>query len=417
MQIAIHNPNELPLIDYRNVKPLQGNLKDLSKANYSKLLHVLERRGFTTPLFLWKDADGTHYLMDGHQRQRVMTKADMNDDGSYDVPYVLIEADSREEAKAQLLEITSQYGTITQEGFDEFTAELPEFEYKDVNFDALQFGDATAEEEPEVVEDDAPEVDEGEPPKSKLGEVYQLGRHRLMCGDSTDADAVSELMDGNKADMVFTDPPYGMNLDTDYAKRPLTKAASEKHRGQNSYSPVIGDDEDYDPSHIFNDFSYCKQIFLWGADYYSKRLPDGGSWIVWDKKKGVEDVDYTSAEFEICWSRQKTAKKIVRVTWFGLLGTEQQDVRKRVHPTQKPLELNEWFIKKYSEPSNVIVDLFGSSGSTLIACEQTDRTCYMMELDPRYVDVIRKRYWKFIHDGDESGWEEGTSAVLQEAAA
>lgn len=232
--------------------------------------------------------------------------------------------------------------------------------------------------------------------------------HFVMCADSTVKENVEKLMGGNKADMVFTDPPYGMNLDTDYAKRPLTKSASDKHKGQNSYSPVIGDDEDYDPSHVFNDYNYCKQIFLWGADYYSKRLPDGGSWIVWDKRKSVEDVDYASAEFEICWSRQKTAKKIVRVTWFGLLGTEQQDVRKRIHPTQKPLELNEWFIKKYSEAEGIIVDLFLGSGSTLIACEQTDRTCYGMELDPKYVDVIRKRYAKFIGEED---WEAATPII------
>jgi len=263
--------------------------------------------------------------------------------------------------------------------------------------------------QPTPEEDEVPEVDDVNEPESVLGEVYQLGSHRLMCGSATEQGDVALLMDGAKADMVFTDPPYGMNLDTDYAKRPLTQAASDKHKGQNSYSPVIGDDVDYDPQHIFNDFGYCKEIFLWGADYYSKRLPDGGSWIVWDKKKGIEDVEYTSAEFEICWSRNKTAKKIVRVTWFGLLGTEKQDVRNRIHPTQKPLELNEWFIRKYSECDDLIVDVFGGSGSTLIACEQTNRICYMMELDPKYCDVIRKRYAK--HIGEEESWLEVTPSV------
>lgn len=137
--MIIHNPNDLPTIDYREAQPLQGNLKDLSDANYEKLKLVLDSRGFTTPLFLWFFED-TPYLIDGHQRQRVMTKEDMNDDGSYEVPYLKIEAESIADAKAQLLEISSQYGTITQEGFDEFIAidEMPEAEIVQVvNFDKL----------------------------------------------------------------------------------------------------------------------------------------------------------------------------------------------------------------------------------------------------------------------------------------
>lgn len=263
----------------------------------------------------------------------------------------------------------------------------------------------------EVEEDEAPEVSK-DPPQSVLGAVYQLGRHRVMCGDSTDKANVELLMDGVKADMVFTDPPYGMDLDTDYAKRPLTEAASKKHKSQNSYSAVIGDDRPYDPQHIFDMFGYCNEIFLWGGDYYAQRLPETGSWIVWDKKKGVEDVDYTSSEFELCWSKQKHHRKIVRVAWFGLIGTESQDVKNRIHPTQKPLQVCEYFVNKFSKHNDTIIDLFLGSGSTLIACEQTDRTCYGMELDPQYVDVIRKRYAKYTNDNElPDNWADLTPPV------
>lgn len=143
MEIKIHNPNGLPVIDYRKVKPLQGNLKDLKEKNYNKLKSVLLKRGFTVPLFVWREQtniDGAivqHYwLLDGHGRQRVMTKEDMQ---PYEVPYILIEADNHKDAKAQLLEITSQYQTITQEGFDEFTDELSDEDFEDVAFDALAF--------------------------------------------------------------------------------------------------------------------------------------------------------------------------------------------------------------------------------------------------------------------------------------
>ncbi len=148
MQITIHNPNNLPTIDYRDVNPLQGNLKDLTDTNYAKLKGVLEKRGFRAPLFLWTDSE-EFYLMDGHQRQIVMTQEDMNDNGNYEVPYVLIEAANKQEAEAQLLEITSQYGKITHEGFDEYIAkaELPEPEVLEaVHYDALPLLDQEREE-------------------------------------------------------------------------------------------------------------------------------------------------------------------------------------------------------------------------------------------------------------------------------
>lgn len=136
--MKIHNPNNLPLVDYRKVKPLQGNLKELSKENHDKLLKVLTKRGFTAPLFVWQKSDDL-YLMDGHQRQKVMIDEDLQ---PYEVPYLLIEAENIKDAKAQLLEITSQYGTITQQGFDAYLAqaELPQAETVGmVNFDALSF--------------------------------------------------------------------------------------------------------------------------------------------------------------------------------------------------------------------------------------------------------------------------------------
>jgi hypothetical protein len=138
MKIQIHNLSSLPLIDYRTVKPLQGELKDLTDKNYQKLKNVLLKRGFTIPLFVWHNKE--YYIMDGHGRQRVMVKEDMT---PYEVPYVEIEAKNLKDAKTQLLEITSQYQTITQEGFDAFTADLPEVE--DINFDALREQSGTRE--------------------------------------------------------------------------------------------------------------------------------------------------------------------------------------------------------------------------------------------------------------------------------
>ena len=233
-------------------------------------------------------------------------------------------------------------------------------------------------------------------------EENEIFSHRLMCGDSTKEEDVAKLMNGNKADMVFTDPPYGMNLDTDYSgmKSEIFKGGI----GGKKYDEGIVDD--FNPKMIDLILSLnVKEMFLWGADYFAEYLPNknDGSWIVWDKRANGNDnieEDYSSDKmygscFELCWSKTKHKRDIARVKWAGMFGTEKQDTKKRLHPTQKPLELCDWFIKKYSNLNDNILDLFGGSGSTLIACEQLDRICYMMELDPKYVDVIINRWENF----------------------
>lgn len=271
-------------------------------------------------------------------------------------------------------------------------------------------------EDKEIEEDEAPEVDENEPAKSELGKVYRLGNHRLMCGDSTDAGSVAILMDGQKADMIFTDPPYGMDLDTDYSgmKSEILKGGI----GGKKYEQGIVDE--FNPKMIESIMQLnVKETFLWGADYYAELLPDKnkGSWIVWDKRSNDSDdiqADEASDKmygscFELCWSKTKHKREIARIKWAGIFGMYGDD-SKRFHPTQKPVALAQWFLKRFSKSDERVVDLFGGSGSTLIACEQLGRKCYMMELDPKYCDVIRKRYWKFT-TGSEEGWQDGTKAI------
>ena len=226
-----------------------------------------------------------------------------------------------------------------------------------------------------------------------------------MCGDSTKEEDVVKLMDGNKADVVFTDPPYGMNLDTDYTKMDNDSNIEFKQikniTGGKKYNEIIGDNEDFKDelvTTIFKNFDYCKEIFVWGADYYPELLKDykEGNFIIWDKRDDNEQFDKIfGSQFEVCWSKNRHKKEIARVRWCGVFGTEKEFDKKRVHPTQKPTELSRWFINKYSDEGNLIVDIYGGSGSTLIACEQLNRKCYMMELDPKYVDVIINRWETF----------------------
>lgn len=251
--------------------------------------------------------------------------------------------------------------------------------------------------------DEVPEVPAD--PVTQLGDLWILGEHRLLCGDSTKAEDVERLMDGQKADMVFTDPPYGMHLDADYKTnngaglykgKDMNRASGVTHRN------VAGDHDDFTPdliNTVFASFNYCNEIFLWGADYYAEHIPSRkeGSWVVWDKvtkadgeRSGVEN--FHGSNFELCWSKAKHKRELARIMHKGLASVEND---KRVHPTQKPVALAEWFLERWGKDKTVVADLYGGSGSTLIACEKTSRYCCMMELDPAYCDVIVKRWEDF----------------------
>lgn len=233
----------------------------------------------------------------------------------------------------------------------------------------------------------------------KPGDLYLLGNHRLLCGDSTNIQHVERLMNGEKADMVLTDPPYGMFLDTDFSDIKGIKGSMGRKSGTagNKYEKVIGDHEDFSPeliNTIFASFDSCKEMFLFGADYYAEHLPEKnrGSWIVWDKRKDSQ-ADAIGAEFELCWSKSKHKRRVLRHDWFGFLSSRNtQDAQNRVHPTQKPITLFEDILSQWGKDATNVVDLYLGSGSTLIACEKTNRKCYGMEIDPHYCDVIFTRW-------------------------
>jgi DNA modification methylase len=233
------------------------------------------------------------------------------------------------------------------------------------------------------------------------GDIWQLGEHRVMCGDSTSKDDVDRLMAGEKADMVFTDPPYGIDLDTDYTKLKNYKMIRQDGRGAaskigNSYKKIEGDKSEFDPSFILSTFDYCSEVFIWGANYFWKSLDNNRTTglIVWDKKNNASDNGFGS-DFEICWSKSKHKQSIARITWTGMFGTGQEFDNKRSHPSHKPHVLAEWFFDKWGKERNLIVDLFLGSGSTLIACEKTKRKCYGMEIDEHYCSVIIERWQQY----------------------
>ena len=260
------------------------------------------------------------------------------------------------------------------------------------------------EVEIEAEEDDFAVPDGGIETDIVLGDLFEIGEHRLLCGDSTDSDQVAKLMNGQKADMVFTDPPYGMFLNADYSDMDSKFKGS---KGGNKYDNIIGDNEDFKPelvNTIFSIFNNVKEIFIWGADYFAELIPNknDGSWIVWDKRaNGNDDIDEDKSSdkmygstFELCWSKNKHKREIARIKWAGIFGMEKEDTKKRLHPTQKPTLLAHWFFNKWGKQNDLIADLYLGGGTTMVASHQLKRKCYGMELDPKYCQVIIDRMKK-----------------------
>jgi DNA modification methylase len=230
----------------------------------------------------------------------------------------------------------------------------------------------------------------------KSGDVWILGAHRLMCGDSTNVQHIEKLMNGEKAEMVFTDPPYGINLDTDFGKNRTDATIPDGRKVERrSYKKVQNDDQIFDPNFILAFFKEVKEIFLWGANYYIQGSPEH-SYVCWDKKLSESGDKNVIGDFELCWSKHKHKNTMIRAVWHGPFGhNKKTDGAHRVHPTQKPVKICEEFLIRWSIESQLIVDLFLGSGSTLIACEKTNRKCYGMEIDPHYCSVIIERWQKF----------------------
>jgi site-specific DNA-methyltransferase (adenine-specific) len=244
--------------------------------------------------------------------------------------------------------------------------------------------------EPEVLEaeeDDFAVPDGGVETDIVLGDLFEIGEHRLLCGDSTDSDQVAKLMNGQKADMVFTDPPYGIGYDNTDRWSGIDKQTQNTKR--NKGEMILNDDKDFDPSFILTEFSYCKEIFIWGMQYYPDKLGRGGC-IVWNRKtESQKDVPH--ADFELCWSKQER-NKMAWITWGGFKSKEKGE--DRLHTTQKPIELASWFLNNWGKENDLIIDIFSGSGFTMVASHQLKRKCYGMELDPKYCQVIVDRMRK-----------------------
>jgi DNA modification methylase len=241
-------------------------------------------------------------------------------------------------------------------------------------------------EEAEAQEDDY-EIPDEITTDIVLGDLFEIGQHRLLCGDSTDSDQVAKLMSGEKVDMVFTDPPYGINV----VKSEMVGANFGVAK-KGKYSEVIADDT-IDTAREF--YNTCvslgmEKFIIWGGNYFTGFLPFSDGWLIWNKRAGT-DIRNTFADGEMAWCSFHTPIRIYDQLWNGMIREGEKD--KRVHPTQKPIRMLSEIIQDHIK-GNVLFDGFLGSGSTMVASHQLNRKCYGIELDPKYCQVIVDRMLK-----------------------
>ena len=345
------------------------NPRQLTKDQYKNLKDSITRFGIVDPIIINKHPERDNVIIGGHQRCRVA-----KDLGHKEIPCVELDLnpDKEKELNVRLNKNTGEWDYDALANYFD-VGELSEWGFTD---DELQF----YEDEPEqglIDDDEIPEVEES---ITKTGDIWILGEHRVLCGDATKKEDVELLMDGQKADMVFTDPPYGIDVVANNGS--IGKGVLAK---EGKYKKVIGDDKYFNPTYLL---SLSENLIMFGANYFCDKLPLG-QWLVWDKNrpKGT-----TFSDCELIWTTGKgTAINKYICTWNGM--TREGESGKRVHPTQKPLKLLNDIFEDFK--FKICIDPFLGSGSTLIACEKTNRKCYGMEIDAHYCDVIVKRWEEF----------------------
>ena len=388
---------QVEYVDISAIKPYKGNAKEHPKEQIEQIKKSITELGNLDPIGIWHNE-----IVEGHGRYEALKQL-----GYTDIPVIRLDSLSDEQRRAYTL-IHNQL--TMNSGFDLDTLKVELDNIGEIDMSEFGFSlDGIGEEPQEVQEDDFDE-EPPEEPTSKLGDIYQLGEHRLMCGDSTNAEHVARLMDGAKADMVFTDPPYNVN----YAdKNIFLNNADEGNRIQ----------DDIENDHVGSDETAKNDLWLPAfknmvdnsADDCSiyVTMPQGGAhmmmmmsaqeagWqvkheLIWVKNNHVLGrVDYLYKHEPILFGWKDKHKFYGNGEHTKSVWEIPKPQKSDLHPTMKPIALIANALLNSSKEGDNILDVFGGSGSTLIACEQLNRKCYMMEMSPKYVDVIIKRWQEY----------------------
>ncbi len=418
-------------IPWQQLRPFQGDLKEINKLNFEKLKKSIFKHGITKAADVWAAPDGEYKCIDGHQRLKLYEWLENKGWTVPPIPVSFVEAASESEAKEILLtHAGGSYGTITEQGLMDYMkgADLnldflnEQIVIPEIDMEAFEekFKTTTVKEHERRAkgEDDVPEVRKD--PKTKLGDVWCLGRHRLMCGDATSGEALQTLLDGERADFCFTSPPYadqrtyegGKKLDTEYLAEFLKVECD-------LFAVNLGiSRKDYEIIPYWDDY-------IKAAKKYGHKLL---SWNVWDRAGDGVSIGQATAMFMIdhewifVFGKYRKLNRTVENKTAGqsmtavnrnadgsqfrrkaMVGSHKQlstviksgKSREGLHPAMFPVSLPEQYIEACTDKKDVVYEPFGGAGSTLIACEKTDRNCLVMELEPIYVRVIIDRWEAF----------------------
>ena len=373
------------------LKPYTKNARKHERASIDVIKHSIEKFGMNDAIGIWSDKN---IIVEGHGRWLACKELGMKQ-----VPVVRLDHLTDEERRAYAL-AHNKTAEVSEWDFaliDEELATISDIDMSELGFD---IEDIRIEEHTEIEEDEAPSVDEVES-RCKLGDIWQLGSHRLVCGDSTDKATVEMLMNGAKADMVFTDPPYNVNYtDVHDNERKIMNDnfASDEECGEKLWLPAF-----INMREVSNDCcSYYMTMPQGGTHMMMMMMMMKAGWqvkheLIWLKQSIVLNrADYNYQHEPISYGWNKTHKFYGKGK-FKNTSVWQIDrpTKSKEHPTMKPIELICEALNNSSQKGDIVVDLFGGSGSTLIACEQLGRKCYTMELDEKYASVIVERWEKF----------------------
>ena len=419
-------------IELDQLTEFQGELKSRSADDIEKIIRSIKKHGFSFPFFVWahasKKGNYINHVLDGHGRLTALKRMRAEGTEVPPLPCVYISAKNEAEAKEKLLKLNSQYGHMTAESVAAFLDGL-EIDLNDI---ALPEGvlDLTKLEPEETTDDDnAPELKPDEKPHSKRGQLYKLGRHFLYCGDSTNADDMAALMQGVKADLIVTDPPYNVDYEGKTAEalkiekdnmndaefkdflikafktmlEPLKKGGAF-YIWHTSIKGAIFRESLQDAGGVLRQvIIWVKNVMTLGRqDWQWRHEPclygwKNGANHYWDGRRDLTTV-YDERPNYAKMNKEQLLKEVAKLRGDNIPNTiiyEDKPARNEEHPTMKPVRLFMRLIKNSSKEDDAILDPFGGSGTTIIAAEKLNRTAYVMELDPHYCDVIRRRWTKW----------------------
>lgn len=380
----------------------QGSLKERENADYEKIERSIIKHGFSFPFFVWEH-DGINHVLDGHGRIGALNRMVASGEQIPPLPVVYVKCKDENEAKEILLKLNSQYGRMTAESVKDFIGDL------DIEIDDLALPDGFLDLNFEIDDidaetkgdDDAPEVNEEEEPDSKPGEMYELGDHILMCGDSTNEDEVTRLTDGKKIALTFTDPPYELGTKGGGILQHANSMAQVENNEVNHFDPQTL--KIYSETNIYFHNKPLIKKYIELAEKNSQPY----DLAFYKKTNTIPNYKghlMTDCEYIAIIGKQDPNKGLEKELYSKcFIGKKDND---NALSYSKPVELCEKYLKLYAKGS--VLDLFGGSGSTLIAAEKLKIKCYMMEHNPIMCDVIRKRWTKWAK---ENGREVGSGGL------